>query len=151
MHTDDGPFSDPAGDPAPDCSQEVCMRAADGAAAGGGLPSPPRFVPVTCLESGGSLEGDDVDPRTGCQQNGNASLLSTTLQGQTSICGPPPSPKMADGAPRTSVDEEIVRFMEITLNGMAQVQDGLRGVFAIQKRRRAVQKRKMAVGNKYNK
>jgi hypothetical protein len=53
---------------------------------------------------------------------------------------------MADGAPRTSADEEIVRFMEITLNGMAQVQDGLRGVFAIQKRRRAVQKRKMAVG-----
>jgi len=41
------------------------------------------------------------------------------------------------------VDEEIVRFMEITLNGMAQVQDGLRGVFAIQKRRRTVQKRKM--------
>jgi len=50
---------------------------------------------------------------------------------------------MAEGAPRTSVDEEIVRFMEITLNGMAQVQDGLRGVFAIQKRRRTVQKRKM--------
>lgn len=151
MHTDDGPFSDPAGDPAPDCSQEVCTRAADGAAAGGGLHGPPRFVPVTGLESGGSLEGDNVDPRTGYQQNGNVSPLSTPPQGRTSIFRPPPSPKMADGAPRTSVDEEIVRFMEITLNGMAQVQDGLRGVFAIQKRRRAVQKRKMAVGNKYNK
>jgi hypothetical protein len=151
MHTDDGPFSDPAGDPAPDCSQEVCMRAADGAAAGGGLPSPPRFVPVTGPESGGSLEGDNVDLRTGYQQNGNVSPLSTPPQGRTSIFRPPPSPRMADGAPRTSVDEEIVRFMEITLNGMAQVQDGLRGVFAIQKRRRAVQKRKMAVGNKYNK
>lgn len=46
---------------------------------------------------------------------------------------------------RMSVDEEIVRFMEITLTGMAEVQDGLRGVFAIQKRRRAVQKRKFAV------
>jgi hypothetical protein len=147
VHTDDGPFSDPDGDPAPDCSQEVCMRAADGAAAGGGLPSPPKFVPVTALESGGSLEGDDVDPRTGCQQN----PLSTPPQGRTSICRPPPSPNVADRAPRTSVDEEIVRFMEITLNGMAQVQDGLRGVFAIQKRRRTVQKRKMAVGNKYNK
>jgi hypothetical protein len=151
MHTDDGPFSDTAGDPAPDCSQEVCMRAADGAAAGGGLPSPPRFVPVTGPESGGSLEGDNVDLRTGYQQNGNVSPLSTPPQGRTSIFRPPPSPRMADGAPRTSVDEEIVRFMEITLNGMAQVQDGLRGVFAIQKRRRAVQKRKMAVGNKYNK
>jgi hypothetical protein len=151
MHTDDGPFSDPAGDPAPDCSQEVCMRAADGAAAGGGLPSSPRFVPLTGLESGGSLEGDNVDPRTGYQQNGNASPLSPPPQGRTSICRPPPSPKMADGTPRTSVDEEIVRFMEITLNGMAQVQDGLRGVFAIQKRRRVVQKRKMGVGNKYNK
>jgi hypothetical protein len=151
MHTDDGPFSDTAGDPAPDCSQEVCMRAADGAAAGGGLPSPPRFVPVTGPESGGSLEGDNVDLRTGYQQNGNVSPLSTPPQGRTSIFRPPPSPRMADGAPRTSVDEEIVRFMEITLNGMAQVQDGLRGVFAIQKRRRAVQKRKMAVGYKYNK
>jgi hypothetical protein len=151
MHTDDGPFSDSAGDPAPDCSQEVCMRAADGAAAGGGLPSPPRFVPVTGLESGGALEGDNVDPQTGCQQNGNASPLSIPPQGRTSICRPPPSQKMADGAPRTSVDEEIVRFMEITLNGMAQVQDGLRGVFAIQKRRRAVQKGKMGAENKYNK
>jgi hypothetical protein len=151
LQTDDNPFSDPAGDPAPDCSQEVCMRAADGAAAGGGLPGPPRFVPVTGLKAGGSLEGDNVDPRTGCQQNGNASPLSTRSQGRTSIGRPPPSPKMADGAPRTSVDEDIVRFMEITLNGMAQVQDGLRGVFAIQKRRRAVQKRKMVVGNKYNK
>jgi hypothetical protein len=58
---------------------------------------------------------------------------------------------MVDGGPpRTTVDEEIVRFMEITLNGMAQVQDGLRGVFAIQGRRRAVQKRKMAMGDKYS-
>ena len=151
MYIDDGPFPDPDGGPAPDCSQEVCMRAADGAAAGGGLPSSPRFVPATGLESGGSLEGDNVDPRTGHQQDGNTSPISTPLQGRTSICRPPPSPKMVDGALRTSVDEEIVRFMEITLNGMAQVQDGLRGVFAIQKRRRAVQKRKMAVGNKYNK
>ena len=151
MHTDDGPFSDSAGNPAPDCSQEVCTHAADGAAAGGGLPATPRFMPVTGLESEGSLDGDNVDPQTGCQQNGNASPLSILPQGRTSICRPPPSPKMADGAPRTSVDEEIVRFMEITLNGMAQVQDGLRGVFAIQKRRRAVQKRKMGVGNKYNK
>jgi hypothetical protein len=148
MHTDDGPFSDSAGNPAPDCSQEVCIRAADGAAAGGGLPSPPRFVPVTGPESEGSLEGDNVDPQTGCQQtrSRNASPLSIPSQGRTSVCRPPPSPKMAGGAPRTSADEEIVRFMEITLNGMAQVQDGLRGVFAIQKRRRAVQKRKMAVG-----
>lgn len=151
LHTDDGPFSDPAGDPAPDCSQEVCIRAADGAAAGGGLPSPPRFVPVTGIESGRSLEGDNMDPQTGCQQNGSGSPLSIPPQGRTSICRPPPPPIMTDGAPRTSVDEEIVRFMEITLNGMAQVQDGLRGVFAIQKRRRAVQKRKMGVGNKYNK
>jgi hypothetical protein len=151
MHTDDGPFSDSAGDPAPDCSQEVCTHAADGAAAGGGLPGPPRFMPVTGLEPGGSLDGDNVDPQAGCQQNGNPSPLLILPQGRTSICRPQPSPKMADGVPRTSVDEEIVRFMEITLNGMAQVQDGLRGVFAIQKRRRAVQKRKMAVGNKYNK
>ncbi len=107
----------------------------------------PRFVPVTGLESGGALEGDNVDPRPGCQQN----PLSTPTQGRTSIFRPPPSPKVADVAPQTSVDEEIVRFMEITLNGMAQVQDGLRGVFAIQKRRRTVQKRKMAVGSKYNK
>jgi len=45
------------------------------------------------------------------------------------------------------MDDEIVRYMEITLSGMAQVQDGLRGVLAIQKRRR-VQKRKMAVRDK---
>lgn len=150
MHIENGPFSDPAGDPAPDCSQEVCTRAADGAAAGGGLLSPPRFVPVTGIESGGSLEGDNVDPRTGCHHIGKTSPPSTPLDGRMSSYRPPPSPKMAN-APRTSVDEEIVRFMEITLNGMAQVQDGLRGVFAIQKRRRTVQKRKMTLGNKYNK
>ncbi len=152
MRMDDGPLSDPAGDPAPDCSQEVCMRAADGATAGGGLLSPPEFRPVTGLESEGSPEGDDVDPRTGCQRDGSASLLSAAPQEGTSISPPSPSSQMADGGPpRTSVDEEIVRFMEITLNGMAQVQDGLRGVFAMQKRRRVVQKRKMAVGNKYSK
>ena len=152
MHTNNGPLPDPAGDPAPDCSQEVCTRAADGAAAGGGLPSPSRFTPVTGPESVASLE-EDVDPRTGCQQNGAASPLSAPpLEERTSIPPPPASPQMADeGPPRTSIDEEIVRYMEITLNGMAQVQDGLRGVFAIQGRRRAVQKRKMAVGDKYSK
>jgi len=51
-------------------------------------------------------------------------------------------------AERMSVDDEVVRFMEIALSGMAQVQDGLRGVFAIQKRRRAVQKRKTTIGDK---
>jgi hypothetical protein len=39
-----GPFSDPAG------------------------PGSPRFVPVTGVESGGSLEGDNVDPQTGYQE-----------------------------------------------------------------------------------
>ena len=151
MHTHDGPLPDPTGDPAPDCSQEVCLHAADGAAAGGGLPSPTRFTPVTGLESGASLEEEDL--RTGCQQIGAASPPSAQpFEERTSIPPPPPSPQMADeGPPRTSIDEEIVRYMEITLNGMAQVQDGLRGVFAIQGRRRAVQKRKMAVGNKYSK
>jgi hypothetical protein len=152
MHMDDGPLSDLAGDPAPDCSQEVCMRAADGAAAGGGLLAPPGFRPATGLESEGSPEGGDVDPRTGRQRDGTASPLSAAPQEGTSISSPSPSSQMADrGPPWTSVDEEIVRFMEITLNGVAQVQDGLRGVFAMQKRRRVVQKRKMAVGNKYSK
>jgi hypothetical protein len=153
MHANDGPLPDPAGDPAPDCSQEVCIRAADGAAAGGGLHSPPGFMPGICLESGVSLEDDDdVDPRTGCQQIGAASSLSASpVEERTSNSPPSPSPQMVDeGPPRRSVDEEIVRYMEITLNGMAQVQDGLRGVFAIQGRRRAVQKRKMGVGNKYS-
>lgn len=147
----DGPLPDPTGDPAPDCSREVCTHAADSAAAGGGLPSPTSFTPVTGRESGASLE-EDVDLPTGCQQIGAASPSSVQhFEERTSIPPPPPSPQMADeGPPRTSIDEEIVRYMEITLNGMAQVQDGLRGVFAIQGRRRAVQKRKMAVGDKYS-
>jgi hypothetical protein len=153
MHDNGGPLPDPAGDPAPDCSQEVCIRAADGAAAGGGLPSSPGFMPDIGLESGVSLEDDDddVDLRTGCQQIGAASSPSASPEERMSNSPPPPSPQMVDeGPPRRSVDEEIVRYMEITLNGMAQVQDGLRGVFAIQGRRRAVQKRKMTVGNKYS-
>lgn len=144
VHIDNGPLPDPTGGPAPDCSQEVCMRAADGAAAGGGLPSPPGFMPVTGPGFGVSLEEEDVDPRTGRQQSGAASPpLVPSREERRSI---PPSPKSTH-----VVDEEIVRFMEITLDGMAQVQDGLRGVFAIQGRRRAVQKRKMAVGDKYTK
>jgi hypothetical protein len=148
----DDPLSDPTGDPAPDCSQEVCKHAADGAAAGGGMPSPTSFTPVTGLESGASLE-EDVDLPTGCQHIGAASPSSVQhFEERTSIPPPPPSPQMTDKGPsRTSIDEEIVRYMEITLNGMAQVQDGLRGVFAIQGRRRAVQKRKMAMGDKYSK
>ena len=133
-----GPLSDPASDPAPDCSQEVCTRAADGAAVGGGSLS---TVPATS-----SSVAPHADLRAGSARSAAATPPAVPRE-PTQIS----SPQVADEGPtpteRMSVDEEIVRFMEITLNGMAQVQDGLRGVFAIQKRRRAVQKRGMAMGD----
>jgi len=134
-----GPIADPAGDPAPDCSQEVCIRAADGAAVGGG--------------SSSLTTGRGVSPRVGLRVG----------RPQTDAALPPPLPPQShetthiplrqvtdDGPPpgeQTSVDDEIVRYMEIALSGMAQVQDGLRGVLAVQKRRR-VQKRKVTVRDK---
>ena len=135
----DSPFSDPAGDPAPDCSQEVCTCAADGAAVGGGSLS---TMPATS-----SSVAPHADLRAGCTRS--AAATPPAAPREPARISPP---QVVDEGPapaeRMSVDEEIVRFMEITLSGMAQVQDGLRGVFAIQKRRRAVQKRGMAVGDK---
>ncbi|KAH9954539.1 hypothetical protein BC827DRAFT_1386764 [Russula dissimulans] len=126
-----GPVADPAGDPAPDCSQEVCIRAADGAAAGGGSSSP--------------TTGRGVSPRVdllvGRPQTDTA-LLPLLPPRQAIDDGPPPGVQTSVGE-----DDDIVRYMEITLSGMAQVQDGLRGVLAIQKRRR-VQKRKIAARDK---
>lgn len=131
--TVDSPLLDPTSDPALDCSQEVCIRAADGAAAGGGSPS---AMPAAI----------DVDPRAGCLQSRGASLPGPP-DGPMCISPPQVAEEGAPQAELMSVDDDMVRFMEMTLNGMAQVQDGFRGVFAIQKRRRAVQKRKMAVGD----
>lgn len=136
----DGPLSDPAGDPAPDCSQEVCTRAADRAAVGGGS--------LGTMPATSSSVAPHADLRAGCAQS--AAVTPPTAPREPTRNSPPL--QVADEGPapaeRMSVDEEIVHFMEITLSGMAQVQDGLRGVFAIQKRRRTVQKRKMAVGDK---
>jgi hypothetical protein len=132
-----GPLSDPADAPALDCSQEVCTRAADGAAVGGGLSSSMQ-APMS------GVSPHIMDLRVGCAPSA-ATTPPAPPHEPTTTC---PSQSTDEGsAPtdRMSVDEEIVRFMEITLTGMAQVQDGLRGVFAIQKRRRAVQKRKVVV------
>jgi hypothetical protein len=135
----EGPLGDPAGDPAPDCSQEVCTRAADRAAAGGGSRS--------TTPAAGSGVSQVVDPRGGCRQSGATSLPAPPDE-STRMCPPQVVSEEPSPAEQMAVDDEIVRFMEITLNGMAQVQDGLRGVFAIQKRRRAVQKRKTVAGDK---
>jgi hypothetical protein len=132
-----GPLSDPADAPALDCSQEVCIRAADGAAVGGGSLSATQ-APVSGVSSHTGLQ-EGCAPSAAATPPAPPYELTTTSPPQVTDEGPAPADRM-------SVDEEIVRFMEITLTGMAQVQDGLRGVFAIQKRRRAVQKRKMAVG-----
>ncbi|KAI0287082.1 hypothetical protein BC826DRAFT_75499 [Russula brevipes] len=135
----EGPLADPAGDPAPDCSQEVCTRAADGAAAGGGSRST-----TPAADPGVSQV---VGPRGGCRQSG-ATSLPAPLDESMRMCPPQVVSEGPSPAEQMAVDDEIVRFMEITLNGMSQVQDGLRGVFAIQKRRRAVQKRKTVEGDK---
>lgn len=135
-----GPLSDLASDPAPYCSQEVCTRAADGAAVGGG-----SLSSTSATSSGVSPH---VDLQAGCARSA-AATLPVPPNEPTSIS--PSQVAASEGAAlaeRMSVDDEVVRFMEIALSGMAQVQDGLRGVFAIQKRRRAVQKRKTTIGDK---
>jgi len=93
----------------------------------------------------GSSVAPHADLRAGCARSAAATPPARPRE-PTRISPPQVADEGPAPAERTSVDEEIVRFMEITLSGMAQVQDGLRGVFAIQKRRRAVQKRKMTVG-----
>ncbi|KAI9461877.1 hypothetical protein F5148DRAFT_1214572 [Russula earlei] len=134
----DDPIPDPVGDPAPNCSQEVCTCAADGAAVGGGsssaMPAIVRGVsPNVDLRMGHSQKGSSFPP----------ALVSPSHESMHIS----PRQVVDDGSPSSpeeqmSVDDQIVRFMEIALNGMAQVQDGLRGVFAIQKRRRVVQKKR---------
>lgn len=126
------PLSDPADAPALDCSQEVCTRAADGAAVGGGSSSSTQAT----------MSGH-MDLRVGCAPS--AATTPPAPHEPTTTCPSQVADEGSAPTDRMSVDEEIVRFMEITLTGMAQVQDGLRGVFAIQKRRRAVQKRKIVV------
>lgn len=63
---------------------------------------------------------------------------------------PSSSVTAADGAdrilPRDMADEdqeeeELARFVQMTLDGMAHVQEGLRGVFALQRRKSGVAKR----------
>jgi hypothetical protein len=131
-----GPLSDPTDAPALDCSQEVCTRAADGAAVGGGS-SRSTQAPVAGVSP-------HMDLRVGCAPSA-ATTPFVSPREPTTTCPLQVADEGSAPTDRMSVDEEIVRFMEITLTGMAQVQDGLRGVFAIQKRRRAVQKRKIVV------
>jgi hypothetical protein len=38
-------------------------------------------------------------------------------------------------------EEELTRFVQMTLDGMARVQEGLRGVFMLQRRRSGVARR----------
>jgi len=63
---------------------------------------------------------------------------------------PSSSVTAADGAERTlprdpadedEEEEELARFVQMTLDGMARVQEGLRGVFTLQRRKSGVAKR----------
>ncbi|KAI0259441.1 hypothetical protein BC834DRAFT_630359 [Gloeopeniophorella convolvens] len=127
-----------ASSPAPNCSQEVRTHATDGAGEGGGLSSP-RLVVGTSMFTPAGTRIDSL---------GDVAALPTPRESPAieDVPFPPaaevPSPHAEN---RVSEEEELARFMELALSGMAQVQEGLRGVFAIQKRKRASQKRKVVI------
>ncbi|KAH9030388.1 hypothetical protein EDB84DRAFT_211797 [Lactarius hengduanensis] len=66
---------------------------------------------------------------------------SSVTAAEISVPGKSPPQDEADGSDE---DEEFARFMQMTLDGMARAQEGLRGVFALT-RRRLVVKRAAAV------
>jgi len=95
-------------------------------------------------------------------------LNSTSAAPTTSVAGPAVGAGADDGEPSSSVtaadnsgggvyssllgadpaleedeeEEELTRFVQMTLDGMARVQEGLRGVFTLQRRRSGVARRR---------
>jgi hypothetical protein len=76
--------------------------------------------------------------------------VAASMGGPADDGEPSSSVTAADGADRTlprdiadedEEEEELARFVQMTLDGMARVQEGLRGVFTLQRRKSGVAKR----------
>jgi len=76
--------------------------------------------------------------------------VAASMSGPADDGEPSSSVTAADGADRTLArdmadededEEELARFVQMTLDGMARVQEGLRGVFTLQRRKSGVAKR----------
>jgi len=104
-------------------------------------------------ESSDQEEVDELDAPDDRDDAAVENLLNSaavTSMGPVDDGEPSSSVTVADGAeralPRDPADEdeeeeELTRFVQMTLDGMARVQEGLRGVFTLQRRKSGVTKR----------
>ena len=117
---------------------------------------------------GGKDKDDELDAPDDRDDVAVENLLnSTSAVPTTSVAGPARGAGVDDGEPSSSVtaadnsgggvyssllgadpaleedeeEEELTRFVQMTLDGMARVQEGLRGVFTLQRRRSGVARR----------
>jgi hypothetical protein len=100
-------------------------------------------------EENGEMDAPD-DRDDAAVENLLNSAAAASMGGPADDGEPSSSVTAADGAdrilPRDIVDEdeeeeELTRFVQMTLDGMARVQEGLRGVFTLQRRKSGVGKR----------
>jgi hypothetical protein len=78
----------------------------------------------------GGVGADDGEPSSSMSNNGGG--VYRTIPGADA------------SAEEDEEEEELARFVQMTLDGMARVQEGLRGVFTMQRRRSSLAKRSSA-------
>ncbi|KAI0247748.1 hypothetical protein BJV78DRAFT_896640 [Lactifluus subvellereus] len=109
-------------------------------------------------DSGSSVQDDDdqaeldaPDDRDDAAVENLLNSATTTSVGPVDEAEPSSSATAANGVDRSiprdeadddEEDEELARFVQMTLDGMARVQEGLRGVFTLQRRKSGAAKRR---------
>jgi hypothetical protein len=102
-------------------------------------------------EDGDEAELDAPDDRDDAAVENLLNSATTTSMGPVDEGEPLSSVTAANGVDRTITrgeadedeeDEELTRFVQMTLDGMARVQEGLRGVFTLQRRKSGAAKRR---------
>jgi hypothetical protein len=101
---------------------------------------------------GDDAELDAPDDRDDAAVENLLNTAMTTSVGPVDEGEPLSSNTAANGLDRTippdeanedeDDDEELTRFVQMTLDGMARVQEGLRGVFTLQRRKSGAAKRR---------
>jgi hypothetical protein len=96
-------------------------------------------------------ELDAPDDRDDAAVENLLNSTMTTSMGPLDDAEPSSSVTAANGVDRTisrdeadddEEDEELARFVQMTLDGMARVQEGLRGVFSLQRRKSRAARRR---------
>jgi hypothetical protein len=84
------------------------------------------------------LDSASAVPAPAAEGEGVAQSSVTAAEGSSTDKIPPQAE--AAGGDEEDEDEELARFMQITLDGIARAQDGLRGVFALTRKRLVVKR-----------